>query len=293
MNNKIAILYIATGRYIVFWKDFYKSAQKYLLKNYEKEYFVFTDNTDFPFKNEPNVHYINQPNLGWPDNTLMRFDMFLRQKDNLQNFDYIYFFNANMEFKSEVGEEFLPDESGLVMGLHSGLYKNKPDEFTYDRNPESTAYIPYGEGKYYVQGCLNGGRRDEYLKLCQTCSDNVHTDKKKNIIALWHDESHLNKYVLDKPFKLLPCNYLYPEKWNLPEFKKNIKIVQTNKTKLKYGGIDWLRGKTDKKLTFCGLITGKLKKLINKTSSLRNEAKRNSDKTYSELSKTIREEYYE
>ena len=30
---KIGILFIATGRYICFWKDFYKACEKYLLKN--------------------------------------------------------------------------------------------------------------------------------------------------------------------------------------------------------------------------------------------------------------------
>ena len=244
---KIAVLYIATGRYIVFWKDFYKSSQKYFLKNYEKEYFVFTDNENFPFKNKSNVHYINQPNLGWPDNTLMRFDMFLTQKNKLKNFDYIYFFNANMQFKSQVDKDILPDESGLVMGLHPGFYNKTPNEYTYDRNPESTAYIPYDQGKYYVQGCLNGGTSEAYLKLCEECSKNIHKDKEKNIVALWHDESHLNKYVLNKKFKLLPCNYLYPECWNLKDYKNDIKIIQIMKDKIQYGGIDWLRGNTDTK----------------------------------------------
>ena len=40
---KIGILFIATGRYICFWKDFYKACEKYLLKNHEKTYFLFTD----------------------------------------------------------------------------------------------------------------------------------------------------------------------------------------------------------------------------------------------------------
>ena len=41
--TKVAALYIATGRYTVFWPEFYESAEKYLLKDCEVHYFVFTD----------------------------------------------------------------------------------------------------------------------------------------------------------------------------------------------------------------------------------------------------------
>jgi len=49
--KKIGILYICTGKYDIFWKDFYLSCEKYLLndidengnKKFEKHYFVWTD----------------------------------------------------------------------------------------------------------------------------------------------------------------------------------------------------------------------------------------------------------
>lgn len=42
--EKIAILYIALGRYGVFWKDFYRSCEKYFLSDCKKTYFLWTDN---------------------------------------------------------------------------------------------------------------------------------------------------------------------------------------------------------------------------------------------------------
>ena len=256
-TSRIAILYIATGRYIVFWEDFYKSAEKYLLKDCIKEYFVFTDSKVFPYSQNSNVRVIEQKNLGWPDNTLMRFDMFLSQEEELKNFDYIYFFNANMKIVAPIGDEFLPDQSGLVIALHPGFYNKNPEDFSYERNPTSTAYIPYGQGKYYHPGGLSGGTSKEYIKLCKICSSNIKKDREKGIIAVWHDESHLNKYVLDKDFKLLSCKYLYPEDWDLPEFKNDIKIILREKRKIKYGGLDWLRGDTDKKITYLSYYTKK------------------------------------
>lgn len=41
-NKKVAILYIALGRYTVFWDEFYESAEKHLL-NADKHYFIWTD----------------------------------------------------------------------------------------------------------------------------------------------------------------------------------------------------------------------------------------------------------
>ena len=43
---KVGILYICTGKYIVFWEEFYKSCQKYFLtlipQHYYKIFFLST-----------------------------------------------------------------------------------------------------------------------------------------------------------------------------------------------------------------------------------------------------------
>ena len=157
---KIAILYICTGKYTIFWKDFYKSSQKYFLKKHNKTYFVFTDSKHINYEYKKNVKKNFQKKLGWPFDTLMRFDMFLSQKEELKNFDYLFFCNANLLFKKEVKEEILPDKyahGGIVVAQHPGYYNKINDEFPYDRNPLSTAYIPMGEGNVLCAGGFNGG----------------------------------------------------------------------------------------------------------------------------------------
>ena len=248
---KIAVLYIALGRYDVFWNGFYKSCNKFFIPDAEKTYFVFTDSDSICSSKD--IVKIEHKNMGWPNNTLMRFDLFLSIKDKLKDFDYIFFFNANMEFVMPVGHEVLPDEKlndGLVMGLHPGFAYKQKNEWTYERNPESMAYIPFDSGSHYVQGCINGGTSNAYLKLCKECSKNTHTDLEKGIVAVWHDESHLNKYILDKKPLILGCNYLWPE--NFPGKKPhNIKIIQRDKSNPKFGGIEFLRGQEKMKYTIC------------------------------------------
>ena len=144
----IAILYICTGKYTVFWKDFYKSCEKYFLKNHKKSYFVFTDSPDIDYDNKKEVKKIYQKKLGWPFDTLMRFDMFLTQKEELKKYDYLFFCNANLLFKKEIKEDILPDKyahGGIMVTQHPGFYDKNNDEFPYERNPSSSAYIK-GEG---------------------------------------------------------------------------------------------------------------------------------------------------
>lgn len=245
---KIAILYVATGRYIAFWEDFYKTCEKFFVTDAQKNYFVFTDSDKIYAQDNENVIKIYQEKLGWPYDTLMRFKMFLTQEEKLKEHDYIFFFNANMKFMKPIGYEVLPDNEhcGLVAGLHPCFYRKSIDEVPYCRNEKSLAYIPYGNGQHYVQGCLNGGTSEAYLQFCRTCMENTQKDLDNNVIAEVHDESHLNKYVLDKNILVLPCNYLYPVGCYYPEYCDDIKIIQRDKNAPKYGGTDYMRGVTDK-----------------------------------------------
>lgn len=158
---KIAILYICTGKYTKFWKSFYESSEKFFLKDHNKQYFVFTDANSLENENDDNVTKVAQQKLGWPYDTLMRFDMFLKVKDTLKSYDYIYFLNANMLFIEPVAEEVFPseEENGLLV-VHHPLFnwvKNKKD-FPYERNSKSLAYISESKGSAYYMGGLMVGK---------------------------------------------------------------------------------------------------------------------------------------
>lgn len=208
----IAILYICTGRYNVFFRDFYLSAEKYLLDNYKKHYFVWTDN-DSLAEGLGNVHIYRKECAGFPADSLFRFEMFLQAEDELKVFDYIYFFNANAKFLQPVGEEILPDETGLAMGRWPGKRERQHAMFyPYERNRKSLAYVaPYGDNYVYFMGGLNGGRSKEYLQMAKTLADSIREDYAKGIIAKFHDESHINAYLRNHPCKVLPTLLNQPE----------------------------------------------------------------------------------
>lgn len=252
-NPSVAILYIATGRYTVFWDYFYQSAEKYLLPVCNKHYILFTDSDDLidslKAKNEQ-VTALKKEAMEWPFSTLMRFQFFLDAESIIKQHDFVFFFNANTEFLSTITEQdLLPlnfDES-LTLCLQPHMFHRSRKKYTYDRNPRSTAYIPYDEGEYYFTGALNGGKSEAYLELCHTLYNNTQSDLKNDVIALWHDESHLNKFALGRDdLKILPPYFTRGER---EYWKKTSKLMFSDKSHYRFGGHAYLRGETDEKIT--------------------------------------------
>ncbi len=228
---KIAVLYICTGLYSEFWTGFYESCKKYFFTNDEVHYFVFTDSPSI--NNTSEITKVYKECSGFPMDSLFRFKMFLGIKEELEKFDYTFFFNSNMQFVDYVGDEILPDanENYLTAGISPGYVYTKPSFFPYERNKRSLAYIPYIKGysyRYYMGG-LNGGRSSQFLSLIETCAEWIDKDYSNNIIAIFHDESHLNKYLFDKPVKVLTPDYGTPEGWN---FNLKPKIIIRDKVKV-------------------------------------------------------------
>ena len=215
---KIGILYICTGKYDVFWNDFYKSAEQFLLPNSDKQYFVFTDSETI--QSTDNIHKIYQEKLGWPKDTLMRFHLFLNIEEELKKMDYLFFFNAKYTFIKAISEnELLPTEKDnfLTGQLHPVAYHKKRKNFDYETNSKSTAFIQEKAGTYYFAGGLIGGRTSEFLQLCHQLKNCIDIDFSNNIVAKWHDESHINNYFSKKEPKKLHPGYCYPQGWYLPK----------------------------------------------------------------------------
>ena len=251
----IAMLYIATGRYIVFFDEYYKSMEKNFLPEDNKTYFVWTDSDrQFP----QNVIKIPTENLGWPKATLYRYKLFQNAWDKLKDFDYMYYLNANMLAVRPIRHEIIPsEEQGITATLHPGYYKSVGN-LPYDRNPKSTAYIPHTSPQHeaqekYFMGGFNGGTTKGFKHLIDTIADNTNIDEQNGVIAKWHDESHLNRYLYDKNPLILPPMYGYPETRvgshaTHNEFHKTHKLLIMDKSNPRWGGHQYLRGQTDTKI---------------------------------------------
>ena len=222
---KIAIVYTCTGDYVYFWEGFYRSFHEKFVPEAEKDYFVFTDaEALFAEKDDPHIHRIRQENLGWPGNTLYRFRMIHSIEEQLRSFDYVFLFNANLVCMETVhAKDVLPEGNRIVVVQHPKSDVRRPYKHPYDRNPKSIAYIPYTElkAKYYVCGGINGGSTDAYLSMIRDLDRRVDEDDAHGVLARYHDESHINRYIVDHPdYRLLTAEYAYPEGWDLPHGRK-------------------------------------------------------------------------
>ncbi|HNW26625.1 MAG TPA: hypothetical protein PKI94_07550 [Candidatus Gastranaerophilaceae bacterium] len=262
---KIAILYIGTGHYTIFWDEFFKSCEKYFIKDAQKHYFFFTDSKNF--KSDEKITIVPQENLGWPLITCLRYKILNKIKEDLKDYDYAFFFNGNMEFIRKITkEEFLPIEKDgyIVASLHSGNKRVKfSKEFPYERNPLSTSYIPYGVGEKYFHAGILGGRTKEFLELLDTCEKMMDEDLSNNIIPKFHDESVFNKYILNRPYKILSNYYIHPVHGKpFVWLNQKVKIIQRDKSRFKYGGHAYLRGETNKKITPVSYFKEKIKQIF-------------------------------
>ena len=62
-------------------------------------------------------------------------------------------------------------------------------------------------------GGINGGKSNEYIKMIDTLASNIDDDYECGIVAIVHDESHINKYLSDHSCKVLKPQYCWPEEW--------------------------------------------------------------------------------
>ena len=227
---KICILNIATNKYIQFVESLLDSIEENFLNGHEISALVFTDHEIEESSN--NVKIVKIDHEPWPIPTLKRYHYFMKEEEYISQFDYCFYLDVDMRIVGKVGDEILGD---LVATQHPGFWFKNRNEFSYERRPKSTAYIPYEEGKMYYAGGFNGGKPEHFLKMSKDIVDNIEKDFENNLIAVWHDESHMNRYLLNNPptVELTP-SYCYPEAvehnpaaWNVP-FEPKILALDKN-----------------------------------------------------------------
>lgn len=217
----IAFILIATGgeRYTKFLSPLMGSIWRYMPNN---EIVIFSDEVKIEQSIDKRIytwHIRHQPDLGWPRATLMRYHAMLRQRDLLERFSHVFYMDIDMLVVNPIKEEEILSE-GLTAVTHPGF----PEAF--ERNPRSTAYVD--NNPTYYQGCLIGGRTDKFLSMCETIANNIDIDDRNELMAVWHDESHLNRYLRDNPpAKALSPSYAFPALHYLKEPEKWMTVHPT------------------------------------------------------------------
>ena len=214
------------GSYAKYLQPMVTGLDKYFMVDQNVTYFLFTDDLRLPKKiqSKRRMVALEEKNRGWPCNTLLRFGAISKHQHRFAAVHFLYALDMDVYLQDTVGSEILDD---LVATLHVGYYNQPRSKYTYDTNPKSTAYIDKTEGEYYFIGAFFGGCRETIIQMALTIERNIKKDMKEHrYIAVWHDDSHLNRYLIDHP----PTKLLSPEYLCTPSnrsFRK--RIVQLSK----------------------------------------------------------------
>uniref|UniRef100_A0A669BRA6 Alpha 1,3-galactosyltransferase 2 n=2 Tax=Oreochromis niloticus TaxID=8128 RepID=A0A669BRA6_ORENI len=214
-NSSVALTVFAVGRYLdAYLKTFLTSAEQHFMLGLPVTYYVFTDSPE----KVPNITLASQRNIKviqvqkharWQDISMMRMRTIseIIESEIRHKFRYVFCFDVDQEFKGRFGSEALGDSVAL---LHAHYYKLPKARFTYDRNPKSKAFMETGD--FYYHAAIFGGLWQNVKHLVDACYLGIIEDKLNNVEALWHDESHLNKYFwIHKPSKLLSPEYCWDQ----------------------------------------------------------------------------------
>lgn len=200
---RTALLLIATGeKYWQYINPLLASARAYFIPHNPILW------TDYPeMRADVNVQLFKKP-VGYPNETLYRYHTFLEQRGLLEPYDYIFYCDIDMLFAAPITEdEILSD--GITATLHPGYIGGVG---TPDRNVDSMAFLPLGIRNKYFCGGFNGGTTESFLKMAREIKRDVDDDTSRNVMAVWHDESHLNRYLYDNPpARILGPEFCYPE----------------------------------------------------------------------------------
>ena len=235
---KVAVVFIGTEKYLDFLPSWYERCEEHLLPGVDKKYLVFTDG-DVPETPDNAVVY-KQEHLDWPYITLYRFKIIEKAKDEISECDWLIFLDADMA----VVDTVTPDDvfsDKPYLGVHHPCHflnfqpHNQPPG-SFETNPLSTAKVPDGyDFSIYWQGCLWGGKVPEVIGMMEELNERITKDEENNVIAVWHDESHLNAFYAEHKDKVhtLGPEFAFPEVFaESCDFQP--KIVHLAKDKSKY-----------------------------------------------------------
>ncbi len=227
-TKKIAFVLIGTNKYIGLVENCIESLRKHLkmLPGTTVKFVVLTDRTSYlPETSDVECYYIDH--LPWPLITLMRYYNFCKYDYAFSDVDYIYYIDADMLAVGDIGPEIIGNR---VACQHPGLWGQHPQRLPFERNSHSSAFIDINNsyGDYYF-GALQGGSKEEFLKMSRVLSVRINADLKENRIAVWHDESQMNRYFFEfPPDVVLGREFAHVSKW-FGEPNSATKIVALDK----------------------------------------------------------------
>jgi histo-blood group ABO system transferase len=122
--------------------------------------------------------------------------------------------------------------SRLVAVQHPGFWNTSdPLALPFEKSRDSRARIAENARGLYVAGGIQGGPVDPYFEAVGDMRAAIESDFRKGVTAVWHDESHWNRYVAENAsrFVILGPEYCWPESWEAGASIAELKVLALDK----------------------------------------------------------------
>ncbi len=256
-DSALTFVSIATGKYLGYWFDQALSIQENYMGQIPIKIILLTDQVKSAERWRKSslkidVEIISIPSYGWPEATLLRYKLISNVPEKIFEGICIYL-DADMKIVQKFDEtKFQTNTNSMMTFIEHPGYWRSSNKFEYFRNPEliprdifrklkmgslgawetrreSKAYCDRRSRKRYCCGGIWYGPKIKFLDFIGQMSVNVQTDLDSGIIAIWHDESHLNKWISENSFNLQDPSYCFASEFrHLKEFTPFVIAVQKN-----------------------------------------------------------------
>jgi len=240
-TKSIGILSIATNDYLKYWREMAKSIDISTQGKSEVVLHLFTDQPKIAESfastlGKCKVKIYEIPSLGWPDATLLRYRIFNQHLEKLTE-DILMYLDADMFVNIDLPEEIesMYDSKNISLVSHPGFWREKGltrrillyvqhpklaisdlrlrislgGLGSWESNVESKAFVPRSKRKDYVCGGTWLGPNQLIKKLIAELTIQVEEDRSNDVIAVWHDESHLNAWASKNIYYKLSPRYCH------------------------------------------------------------------------------------
>ena len=238
--KSVGILTVATNKYVEYWEELATSLDECCPPDGPKvKMHVFTDQVERAELHARSLQHVSVEtyeieSYKWPEATLFRYRIFEKYLPDIHE-ELLMHLDADMKIeKWFVGD--IPSHLNQGIGLvsHPGYYRPKSwskASFylknirkiwadsrmrlveggigSWDKNRDSLAFVSRRKRDSYVCGGTWMGSRKSIIKLVSELSQKVEEDQARDVIALWHDESHLNRWSAQNNFTLLNPEFCY------------------------------------------------------------------------------------
>lgn len=251
MKNKVAVVFIGTGKYVDFYPRWKFAVDNYFLNECDKTVIAFSDTKHKDFEQD-NTIFAQVPPCVWPQATLYRYKFVKALLDTgiIDDVDYLFYIDADLYALENITLDEVTSLDKPLTGVHHPGNFTNPGWETFERRPASTAAVgdlptKLGKKAIYHQGCFWGGKLESVRKMVTTLDNRITEDESNGIHAIWYDESQMNKYFLEniEDVYTTPWNFAFPEAGDgtdenfYDQFLKPdeaIKMIHANKSDSEY-----------------------------------------------------------